>query len=163
MRAFKAAFPHPIDVVILYLLGAYLLFCSMRLNPWLSALGAIAFAFSSYNFIYLEAGHSSKAYAIAFLAPILAGILLTYRGKYLIGGLLLALFIALEVRVNHIQVPYYMFIGVVVLVAMELYHAIRTQKLPQFIKATAVQLITLLLAVGVNASLLWPTYEYSKE
>lgn len=163
MRSFKALFPHPIDVVVLYLLGAYLLFTTMRIKPYLAALGAIAFAFSSYNFIYLEAGHSSKAYAIAFLAPILAGILLTYRGKYLIGGLILALFIALEVRVNHVQVPYYMFIGVVMLVGIELYHAIKGQKLPQFAKATGVQLVTLLLAIGVNASLLWPTYEYSKE
>lgn len=163
MRSFKALFPHPIDVVVLYLLGAYLLFTTMRIKPYLAALGAIAFAFSSYNFIYLEAGHSSKAYAIAFLAPILAGVLLTYRGKYLLGGLLLALFIALEVRVNHIQVPYYMFIGVVVLVGIELYHAVRSQKLLQFAKATGVQLVTLLLAVGINASLLWPTYEYSKE
>src|SRR5690606_28035550 len=115
MRGFKAVFPHPIDVAILYLLGAYLLLVSMRLNPWVAAVGAIAFAFSSYNFIYLEAGHSSKAYAIAFLAPILAGIIQTFRGKYLIGGLLIALFVALEIRVNHVQVPYYMFLAMLVL------------------------------------------------
>src|SRR5690606_31804725 len=162
MRAFKAAFPHPIDVVILYLLGAYLLFCSMRLNPWLSALGAIAFAFTSYNFIYLEAGHSSKAYAIAFLAPILAGVLLTFRGKYLLGGVILAFAIALEIRVNHVQVPYYMFIGLLLLVIMELYHAFRNKTLPDFGKAVGVQVTTLLLAIAVNASLLWPTYEYTQ-
>lgn len=162
MRAFKAAFPHPIDVVILYLLGAYLLFCSMRLNPWLSALGAIAFAFSSYNFIYLEAGHSSKAYAIAFLAPILAGILMTFRGRYLVGGVIIAFAVALEIRVNHVQVPYYMFLALLVLVGFELYHAIREKTLPQFGKAIGVQFVTLVLAIAVNASLLWPTYEYSQ-
>ncbi len=163
MRGFKTLFPHPIDVVILYLLGAYLLFTTLRVRPWLAALGAIAFAFTSYNFIYLEAGHSSKAYAIAFLAPILAGVLLTFRGKYLIGGVILAFAIALEIRVNHIQVPYYMFIGLLILVAMELYHAIRGKSLPNFGKAVGVQVVTLLLAVAVNASLLWPTYEYTQE
>lgn len=163
MRGFKALFPHPIDVVVLYLLGAYLLFNVLKVRPWLAALGAIAFAFSSYNFIYLEAGHSSKAYAIAFLAPILAGILLTYRGKYLWGAVIIAFSLALEIRVNHVQVPYYMFIGLLLLAGIEFYHAIRNQTLPQFAKATGVQLVTLLLAIAVNASLLWPTYEYSQE
>lgn len=162
MRAFKTLFPHPIDVVLLYLLGAYLLFNVMRVKPWLSALGAIAFAFTSYNFIYIEAGHSSKAYAIAFLAPILAGLLLTLRGKYLWGGVILAFAIALEIRVNHIQVPYYMFIGILLLLAIEFYHAIKQRSLPAFGKAIGVQALTLILAIGVNASLLWPTYEYSQ-
>src|SRR5690606_20688131 len=107
--------------------------------------------------------HSSKAYAIAFLAPILAGVLLTFRGKYLIGGVILAFAIAWEIRVNDIQVPYYMFIGLPILVAMELYHAIRGKSLPNFGKAVGVQVVTLLLAVAVNASLLWPTYEYTQE
>lgn len=163
MRGFKALFPHPIDVVVLYLLGTYLLFNVLKVRPWLAAIGAIAFAFSSYNFIYLEAGHSSKAYAIAFLAPILAGILLTYRGKYLWGAVIIAFSLALEIRVNHVQVPYYMFIGLLLLAGIELYHAIRNKTLPQFAKATGVQLVTLVLAIAVNASLLWPTYEYSQE
>lgn len=163
MRAFKGIFPHPIDVVLLYLLGAYLLFYTMRVKPWLAAIGAIAFAFTSYNFIYIEAGHSSKAYAIAFLAPILAGILLTYRGKYLLGGVILAFAVALEVRVNHIQIPYYMFIALIVLTIMEAVHAFKNKTLPAFGKALGVQALTLVLAIAVNASLLWPTYEYSKE
>ena len=163
MRGFKSLFPHPIDVVLLYMLGAYLLFHVLRVRPWLAALGAIAFAFTSYNFIYIEAGHSSKAYAIAFLAPILAGILLTYRGKYLVGGVILAFAVALEIRVNHIQIPFYMFIGLIVLTITELVHAFRTGQLPNFGKAIGVQVVTLILAVAVNASLLWPTYEYSKE
>lgn len=163
LRSVRAVFPHPTDVVFLYLIGAYLLFNVLRVRPWLAALGALAFAFSSYNFIYIEAGHASKAYAIAFLAPILAGILLTYRGKYLIGGLILAFAVALEIRVNHIQVPYYMFIGLIILTLIEFYHAFKARALPAFGKAIGVQAITLILAVAVNASLLWPTYEYSKE
>ena len=95
---FKTVFPNPVDTVLIYLLGAYLLFCVLRINPWLAAAGAIAFVFSSYNFIIIEAGHSNKAMAIAFFAPILAGIILTLRGKHLVGGLLTALFLALSIH-----------------------------------------------------------------
>jgi Predicted membrane protein len=163
LHGFKALFPHPIDVVLLYLLGAYLLFGVLRVKPWLAAVGAIAFAFSSYNFIYIEAGHANKAYAIAFMAPIIAGIILAFRGKYLWGTVLLALALALEIRVNHIQVTYYLFLAVLVLVAIELYHAIKEKKWLQFGTAIGYQAAAVILAVAVNASLLWPTYEYSKE
>lgn len=163
LRAFKGIFPHPIDVVLLYLLGAYLLFSVLKVKPWLAAVGAIAFAFSSYNFIYIEAGHANKTYAIAFMAPILAGILLAFRGKYLWGAVLLALAMALEIRVNHIQVTYYLFLAALILVGIELYHAIKGKTLLSFGKAIAYQVAGVIVAIAVNASLLWPTYEYSKE
>src|SRR5690606_39297399 len=98
LHGFKALFPHPIDVVLLYLLGAYLLFSVLKVRPWLAAVGAIAFAFSSYNFIYIEAGHANKAYAIAFMAPILVGILLAFRVQYLLGVVILSLALALICR-----------------------------------------------------------------
>src|SRR6202000_670846 len=93
IEGMKAAFPNPVDVVLLCLLGAYLLFCVLKLNPWLAAAGAIAFTFSSYNFILIDAGHSNQIFAIAFFAPILAGIILTLRGRYLIGFSLTAFFL----------------------------------------------------------------------
>ena len=163
MHGFKGIFPHPIDVVLLYLLGAYLLFSVLRVKPWLAAVGAAAFAFSSYNFIYIEAGHANKTYAIAFMAPILAGILLAFRGRYLWGAVLLALAMALEIRVNHIQVTYYLFLAALILVGMEAYGAIREKRLLAFGKALAYQAGAVVVALAVNASLLWPTYEYSKE
>ncbi len=163
MRGFKSIFPHPIDVVLLYLLGGYLLFSVLRVKPWLAAVGAIAFAFSSYNFIYIEAGHANKTYAIAFMAPILAGIILAFRGKYLWGAVILALTMALEIRVNHIQVTYYLMLIVLVLLGIELYHAIREKRLAGFGKAIGYQGVAVLIGIAVNASLLWPTYEYSKE
>jgi len=163
LHGFKALFPHPIDVVLLYLLGAYLLFSVLKVRPWLAAVGAIAFAFSSYNFIYIEAGHANKTYAIAFMAPIVAGIWLAFRGKYLWGTVILALSLALEIRVNHIQVTFYLFLALLVLVAVEFFRAIKGKNLLPFGKALAYQAVAVILAVGVNASLLWPTYEYSKE
>ncbi len=163
MWFFKTLFPNPIDTILLYLLGAYLLFNVLRVKPWLAALGAIAIAFSSYNFIYIEAGHASKASALAFFAPVLAGILLTFRGKYLWGSALLALSLALEIRVNHIQVTYYLFIAILILIAIELYHAYKDKRLANFVKSIGFMAAALVIALGVNAGLLWTTYEYSQE
>jgi hypothetical protein len=118
---FKTVFPNPIDTVLLYLLGAYLLFSVLRVKPWLAAAGAIAFAFSSYNFIIIEAGHSNKALALAFFAPILAGILLTLRRKYLLGIAITAIALALEIRSNHIQMTYYLFIAILVITNLLLF------------------------------------------
>jgi len=159
----KAVFPNPVDTVLLCLLGAYLLFCVLRINPWLSAAGAIAFAFSSYNFILIDAGHSNQAYAIAFFAPILAGIILTLRGRYLLGASITAFFLAMEIRANHIQMTYYLLFGIVILILVELYNAIKTKRLKPFGTAIIYLAIATILGVAVNASMLWTTSEYAKE
>ncbi|TZF86285.1 YfhO family protein (plasmid) [Pedobacter sp. BS3] len=159
---FKTVFPTPVDTVLIYLLGAYLLFCVLRINPWLAAAGAIAVAFSSYNFIIIEAGHSNKAMAIAFFAPLLAGILLTLQGKRLTGAALTALFLALEIRANHIQMTYYLFIALLILIGIELYHAIKAKVTADFLKSVGSLAIAVMVAVGVNAGLLWTTYEYGQ-
>ncbi|MFZ4862740.1 YfhO family protein [Sphingobacterium sp. Mn56C] len=161
-RAVKAVFPVPTDIVLLYLLGSYFLLAVLRLKPWLAAIGAVAITFSSYNFIYIEAGHLNKVYALAYLAPIIGAIILCYRGNRLWGPILLALFLALEIRANHIQMTYYLFLALLVFIGFELYYAIRDKKLKNFLQATAIQLAAVVLAVGVNATMLFPTYEYSK-
>jgi hypothetical protein len=159
----KAVFPSPIDTVLLFLLGAYLLFCVLKLNPWLAAAGAIAVTFSSYNIILLVAGHANQAYAIAFFAPILAGIILTLRGKYFTGATLTALFLAIEIRSNHIQMTYYLLLAILILVIFEVVNTVRTKTLPSFAKALAYLGVATLLALAVNASTLWSTAEYSND
>jgi hypothetical protein len=159
----KDIFPDPVDVVLLYLAGAYFLFCVLRINPWLAAAGAIAFAFTSYNFIIIAAGHSNKALAIAFCAPIIASVILTLRGKYWIGGSLTALFLALEIRSNHIQMTYYLMIALLIFVGIELYHAVKEKKLAPYLRALSFLAAGMLLAFMVNAGKLWTTYEYGKE
>ena len=161
-KGLKAVFPVPTDVVLLYLLGGYFLFSTLRLKPWLAAIGAIALAFTSYNFIYIEAGHLNKAYAIAYLPPIIGSVLLCYRGSRLWGPVLLALFMALEIRTNHIQMTYYLLIALLVYVLFELYYAYKDKTWKNFIQASALQIGAVILAVLVNASVLFPTYEYSK-
>lgn len=160
---FKAVFPNPVDTVFLYLAGAYLLFCVLGLRPWLAAAGAIAFAFTSFNFILIQAGHSNQAFAVAFYAPILAGIILTLRGKYLIGASLTALFLAVEIRANHIQMTYYLFLAILILIGFELYHALQTKTTRTFFRSIGYLAAAAIISIGVNAGTLWTTYEYGKE
>ncbi|UEG52967.1 YfhO family protein [Mucilaginibacter daejeonensis] len=158
----KAVFPNPIDTVLILLLGAYFLFRVLRINPWLAAAGAAAFTFSSYNIILMVAGHANQIFAIAFFAPIIASILLTLRGKHLLGASLTALFLAMEIRANHIQMTYYLMMALLILVCIEFYHAFKTKQTAAFIKSVAYLAGALALAVAVNASILWSTYEYGK-
>ncbi|QXV66597.1 YfhO family protein [Mucilaginibacter achroorhodeus] len=158
----KGIFPNPVDTVLLYLFGAYMLFNTLGLKRWLAAAGAVAFAFSSYNFIYIEAGHANQAYAIAFFAPLVAGIIMTLRGQYILGASLTAFFLAMEIRSNHVQMTYYLVLALIILVFIELYHAIKAKTTAQFFKAIAYLSVGTIIAVLVNAGSLWTTYEYSK-
>ena len=163
VKGISYIFPNPAGTVFLLLMGSYLLFCVLKLNPWLSATGAIAFTFSSYNIILLVAGHANQALAIAFFAPVIAGILLSFRGKYITGAALTAISIAMEIRANHIQMTYYLLLIVLILVGIELYHAIKSKSTQPFLKALAWLSAATLLAIAVNASSLWSTYEYGKD
>jgi hypothetical protein len=157
------ALPNPIGTVLLLLAGAYFLFIVLKLNPWLAAAGAIAFSFTTYNFVLIATGHANKALAIGFFAPILAGIVLTLRGKYILGASLTALFLALEIRANHIQMTYYLFLAILIYIGIELYQAYKSKTLPLLGKALGFLTVAVLLSVMVNASLLWTTSEYAKE
>lgn len=161
-KIFQLGLPHPANLVFLYALGFFILLMVLGVNPWLAIAGSIGFAFSSYFFIILEAGHNSKAHAIGYMAPVIAGILLTYRGKYLLGGVLTALFLALEISANHLQITYYLMILIFILSLGELVFAIREKRIIPFSKSIAVLLVASLIAIGPNVSNLWTTYEYSK-
>lgn len=163
VAALKSVFPNPIDTVLILLFGSYFLFCVLKLNPWLAAAGALAFTFSSYNIILLAAGHSNQAFAIAFFAPIIASVILTLRGNYLVGGSLTTLFLAMEIRANHVQMTYYLLLILIILLGIELYHAIKNKTAASFLKSLAYLGIATILALAVNASLLWSTYEYGKD
>jgi hypothetical protein len=163
VNAINYSFPSPVGTILVFLLGAYLLFSVLKLNPWLAAAGAIAFTFSSYNIILLVAGHANQAFAIAFFAPILAGIILILRGKHFIGAALTALALALEIRANHVQMTYYLLLVLLILVFIELYHAIKNKTTAAFLKSLAFVGAALILALAVNASMLWSTYEYGKD
>ncbi|MFC5283763.1 hypothetical protein [Pedobacter alpinus] len=158
----KASFPNPVDIVLLYLIGTYFLLIVLGLSPWLAAVGALAFGFSSYNFIFIEAGHSNQAMAIAFFPSILAGIFLTLKGKYWLGAAVTGLFVALEIRSNHIQMTYYLFIALLILMGIECFYAYKNKTLNTFGKSVGVLVLSAILGVAVNAGTLWTTYEYGQ-
>jgi hypothetical protein len=159
----KAVFPNPVDTVLLLLLGTYFLLSVLKLNPWLSAAGAIAFAFSSYNFILIDAGHANQVFAIAFFAPIIASIIMAFRGQYLLGSALTAFFLAMEIRSNHIQMTYYLMLALIIFVGIEMYHAFKNKQTKPFFKSIGYLSAATILAIAVNAGSLWTTYEYGNE
>jgi len=163
LTRFGAGMSNPIAIMFAYLACFYILLLTLRVSPWLSAIGAIAFALSSYNLIILQPGHISKAYAIAFMAPVVAGILLTYRGKYLAGGLIFLLGLGIELYYNHLQITYYLVIlSVIIVLSKGIYALIRKQFL-KFMTASAVLLVGALLALLPNLSSIWINYEISKQ
>ena len=161
-KILRLGLPHPAWIVFLYMLGFYILLIVLRVNPWVALAGAIAYGFSSYFFIILEAGHNSKAHAIAYMAPVLAGFILTYRRKYLTGGLLTALFLALELQAGHPQITYYLMLAILLFGVTELFNAIKTKEYQPFVKSSAVVIIAVILAVLTNITSLWATWEYGK-
>ena len=162
-RFFNTILPEPANLVVLSLIGFYILLIALRFKPWLAATGAIAFTFCSYNIINIEAGHLSKVIAIAYLPPIIAGVILTYQGRYWLGGALTALFLALQLYGNHIQITFYMFISLALYGLFELIYAVREKELKRFGIATLVLAVAVGLSFGSHASRLLTTYEYSKE
>jgi len=155
--------PQPAGMVFLYMIGFFILLLVLKVDKWLAIAGAIAFAFSSYLFIIFEAGHNSKAHAIGYMAPVLAGIILTYRGRYLTGGIMAAIALSLELLTNHFQITYYLMMIAGVFVITELVSSIREKQLPGFAKATGVLIIASIFAVATNITNIWATYEYGKE
>ncbi len=154
---------NPIAIMFTYLLCFYVLLLAMKVNPWVSAIGAIAFALSSYNLIILDPGHISKAYAIAYMAPVVAGILVAFRGKYLAGGLLFLFGLGLELYSNHLQITYYLLLTVVIIVATKGIFSIREKQVRKFLIASAALGAAAILAVLPNFSSLWVNYEISKQ
>ena len=161
-KALQLGLPRPAGYVFLYFLGFFILMLALRVNPWLGIAGAIAFAFSSYFFIILEAGHNSKAHAIAYMAPVLAGIILAYRGKYILGAILAGFFLALEIEAGHPQITYYLAIIVVILGIVEFINSLKEKKIPHFVRASGILLVAAVLAVLTHATNLWATYEYGE-
>jgi hypothetical protein len=152
----------PVCFIFLYLIGFYIALRVFGINGWLSIVGSIAYAFSSYLIVILVAGHNSKAMALGYMPAIIAGVYLAFRGKYLLGGVLMGLFLSLQIYVIHFQITYYTFLIVLILGLVEFITAIREKQLKQFSLALGVLAIAAMLAVASNLSSLWTTTEYGK-
>ena len=153
----------PVSLLFIMMLGFYILLLALNVRWYLAAFGAVAYAFSSYFFIIIAAGHIWKFITLAYIPPTIAGIVLAYRGKYLLGGALAALFGALQIMSNHVQMSYYfLFVICAVVIAYGVEHY-RSHTMPRFFMATGILCVAAILAVGANASNLYHTYKYSKE
>lgn len=155
--------PPYVVLTFIMMLGFYILLRAFGLSVWLSALGGIIWAFSSYFFILISAGHIWKFVTLAYIPPTIAGVVLAYRKKYLLGGIVTALFIALQIQSNHIQMSYYFMFVILFMVGAYFEDAYKKKELPHFFKASAILAVAALIGICANLSNLYHTYEYSKE
>ena len=155
--------PRPADYLFLYFIGFYILLLSLKVDFKLAALGALAFGFSTYLIIILGVGHNSKAHAIAYMPLVLAGIILTFRKKYILGFLLTTIALGLQIVANHPQMTYYLLLLILVLGLSYLIDAYRKKVLPHFFKSVGLLTMAAILAVGLNATGIMATQEYVKE
>ncbi len=155
--------PRPADYLFLYFIGFYILLLVLKVDFKLAALGALAFGFSTYLIIILGVGHNSKAHAIAYMPLVLSGILLTFQRKYVIGFLLTAIALALELSANHYQMTYYLMLLVLVLGVAYLIDAYKKKMLPRFFKSIGILAAAVILSIGLNATNIMATQEYVKE
>jgi hypothetical protein len=162
-KAYSLFLPNYVYLVFIMLLGFYILMRAMKASPLISALGAVVWAFSSYFFILIAAGHIWKFVTLAYIPPTIAGLIYVYRKKYLLGGLLFMIFVAFQISANHLQMTYYFLFVMAFMVVAFMADAIRNKQFPDFLHSTTVLLIAGFIGIAANASNLYHTYEYAKE
>ena len=155
-------FPVTVFFLMLYLIGFYILMLNFRVNPWLAIVGSIAFTFASYNLIIIGAGHNTKAISIAYMAPLIGSIFITFRQNKITGSILTAFFLSLAIRANHIQILYYTLIVVLFFGIVELVYNIREKQIKSFLQSAGLAIAAAILAIGMNATSLLTTNEYTK-
>ena len=163
INAYHLWLPENVWFVFAYLLGFYILLRAFDFRQHLAALGSIIWAFSTYFLIIIAAGHIWKVWALAYLPPMIAGVVLAYRGKYLWGLLLTAVFTAFEINANHVQMTYYYLFIILFLVIAWFVEAIQQKQLVRFAKATGVCIAGAAIGVCINLSNLYHTWQYSQE
>jgi hypothetical protein len=162
-QVFTNMLPAPANVIFLLMIGFYILMRSFKKSNWVAMIASIAYAFGTYNFLYTEAGHISKIIALAYCPALLAGFVYIFRGKYLLGAFLTALFFGLELYANHLQITYYF---AFVLAAYAIYESLGLLKSKDFgtlSKVVASLAIGVILGLGMNGMRLWNNLTYSAE
>ena len=163
MNAYHLWLPDNVWFLFAYLLGFYILLRAFDFRQTLAALGSIMWAFSSYFLIIIAAGHLWKVMALAYLPPMIAGIVLAYRGRYLSGFIVTALFTAFEIKANHVQMTYYYLFIILFMVIAYLVKAVREKQLTGFMKSTGIVATAAVIGIAINLSSLYHTWQYQKE
>jgi len=154
--------PRPADYLFLYFLGFYILLLVLKVDPLKAFFGALAFGLSTYLIIILGVGHNTKAHAIAYMPMVVAGVLLVFQRKYIIGGLLTMVAAALEINANHFQMTYYLLLLLVIIALFYIAIAVKNKEFRELGKIIGVFAIAAILAIGANATNLMATSEYAK-
>lgn len=153
--------PRPADYLFLYFIGFYILLLCLKVDFRLAALGAIAFGFSTYLIIILGVGHNAKAHALGYIPMVLGGVVLVFRKKYILGFILTALAMALEISANHYQMTYYFMLLVLLMGLVYLIYAIKEKELKHFFVSVGILVLAVVLSVFTNATSLLATKEYA--
>ena len=156
-------FKTPVAALFLAFVGFYILLLLFKVKPWLALAGALAYGFTSYLFVSLSAGHNTKVYAMAYMAPVIGSVIYSFRTNAFRGSALFALFLSLQIMANHIQITYYTFIILLVFGIYELIETIKSKSYSPFLKSLAMLFAAAVIAVGVNFGTLYTTWEYAKE
>ena len=152
--------PRPADYLFLYFFGFFLLLTALKVDWKLAILGSLSFGFSTYLIIIFGAGHNAKAHAIGYMPMVIAGVLYVFRKKYLVGFVITALAMALEVYSNHPQMTYYLGFCLLILAIVEFLEALKTKTLPVFAKQAIVLVAAMCIGLGVNSTRLLSMKEY---
>ena len=154
--------PRPADYLFLYFIGFYVLLLVLKIDPLQAFFGALAFGFSTYLIVILGVGHNAKAHAIAYMPLVVAGVLMVFKRRYIIGGIVTMLAAALEINANHFQMTYYLLILLLIMSCFFIYHLIKEKQFKPLLTTIGVFAIAGILAIGVNATGLMATSEYAK-
>ncbi|RJE75192.1 YfhO family protein [Reichenbachiella sp. MSK19-1] len=153
--------PHPTGIILIAFLSCYIMLLVFGVRPWIAIAGALAFGLTSFNIISIGAGHNSKVTAVAYMPLVIAGVYAAFHQKRLMGFVLTALGLALQLRVNHLQITYYLMLMVLVFGLFQLIQSVKEKTLPEFAKTVGLLLVAVLIAVGANFGRLWTIMEYS--
>jgi len=154
--------PRPADYLFLYFFGFFVLLMVLKVDWKLAIVGSLGFGLSTYLIIILGVGHNAKAHAIAYMPLVLSGILLVFQRKYLLGFVVTAVAMSLEISASHIQMTYYLMFLVLIFGLVQLVEAIKEREIPQFVKSVGILLVAVIIAVGTNATSLLAMKEYSQ-
>jgi hypothetical protein len=155
--------PIPMSFFFLACLCFYIMCICARIKPWAAILGALAYAFATYNPIIIVAGHNTKMMSIAYAPMIIAGLLLLFDKKYPIGFLILCFFSTLLIGQNHFQIVYYTLILAALMVIFFTVNAIKEKQTSHLIKTLSLGIFAAIIGVGSTAINILPTYDYAKE
>lgn len=156
-------FSFHMGIVFIYMLGFYIFLLALGCKSWISIIGAIGYAFASYNFIIIEAGHVNKGLAMATIAPVLGGVILCYRKNYLWGALVTLIFAGIHISYGHVQISYYLVLMLAIIVVVYFTYAIKDRFIKSFMKSSLILLLIGVLAFLPSTGRLMPMQDYSKD